>query len=92
MAPNASGSSGFGAEYAKRVVNDWGGKSYVDHVKGFAYIQAELPYIDTDRAIALGTSFGGFMVNWIQGQSLGRRFRALVSECGFVNMYAQYVS
>lgn len=63
VAPNASSSSGFGAEYAKRVVNDWGGKSYVDHVKGFAYIQAELPYVDTDRAIALGTSFEGFMVN-----------------------------
>ncbi|KAJ5770129.1 uncharacterized protein N7511_002180 [Penicillium nucicola] len=92
VAPNASGSSGFGAEYAKRVVNDWGGKSYIDHVKGFAYLQAELRYVDTDRAIALGTSFGGFMVNWIQGQSLGRQFKALVSECGFMNTSTQYTS
>ncbi|CAG8218315.1 unnamed protein product [Penicillium salamii] len=92
VAPNASGSSGFGAEYAKRVVNDWGGKSYIDHVKGFAYLQAELRYVDTNRAIALGTSFGGFMVNWIQGQSLGRQFKALISECGFLNNSAQYTA
>lgn len=92
VAPNASGSTGFGPEYAKRVMNDWGGKSYIDHMKGFAYLQANVPYVDTDRAIALGTSFGGFMVNWIQGQPLGRQFKALVSECGFINMRSQYVS
>lgn len=92
VAPNASGSTGFGPEYAQRVINDWGGKAYIDHVKGFAYLQTHVPYVDTDRAIGLGTSFGGFMVNWIQGQPLGRQFKALVSECGFINMRAQYVS
>lgn len=92
VAPNASGSSGFGPEYAKRVMNDWGGMSYIDHVKGFAFLRDKLSFVDTGRAIALGTSFGGFMVNWIQGQSLGRQFKALVSECGFINNSAQYVS
>lgn len=92
VAPNASGSTGFGEEYARRVVNYWGGKSYIDHVKGFAYLQAHFPFVDTGRAVALGISFGGFMVNWIQGQPLGRRFKAFATECGFVNTSALYVS
>jgi dipeptidyl aminopeptidase/acylaminoacyl peptidase len=36
------------------------------------------PFLDADRAVALGASYGGYMVNWIQGHDFGRRFKALV--------------
>jgi dipeptidyl aminopeptidase/acylaminoacyl peptidase len=92
VVPNASGSTGFGHQYAKRVLNDWGGRPYVDHVRGFSYIQSTLPYVDTKRSVAFGMSYGGFMINWMNGQPLGREFKAMISECGFANNSAQYVS
>jgi dipeptidyl aminopeptidase/acylaminoacyl peptidase len=39
-------------------------------------------YMDTSRAVALGASYGGFMMNWIQGHDLGRKFKALVTHDG----------
>lgn len=92
IAPNATGSSGFGQEYGQRVLNSWGGRGYEDHVKGFEHIRAYLLFVDTDRAIALGTSYGAYMMNWFQGQPLGRQFKAMVTENGFANMKSLYVS
>lgn len=43
------------------------------------FIAQELPYADVDQAVCLGGSFGGYMVLWLAGQSLGKRFKALVA-------------
>lgn len=59
-------------------MNILGGAPYVDLVKGFEYILETYPFLDADRAVALGASYGGYMVNWIQGHGFGRRFKALV--------------
>lgn len=32
-----------------------------------------IPNVDVDNAVLLGDSFGGYLVNWIQGNPLGRR-------------------
>lgn len=92
VAPNFSGSTGFGQEYAKRVVGEHGGKPYVDLEKGMDFIENRMPFVDTERAVALGISYGGYMINRIQGQPLGRRFKALVAESGLLNTAALYVS
>lgn len=55
-----------------------GGAPYTDLVKGFEYVVKTYPFLDKDRAVALGASYGGYMVNWIQGQDFGRKFKALV--------------
>ena len=34
-----------------------------------------MDYVDTNRAVALGASYGGYMMNWIQGHSLGKEFK-----------------
>ena len=70
----------------------WGGRPYIDLVKGFEYIEANLPYVDTSRAVALGASYGGFMINWIQGHDLGRKFKALVTHDGVFCTLNQYAS
>ena len=36
--------------------------------KGWAYALKAYPFLDGDRAAALGASYGGFMVNWIASQ------------------------
>lgn len=88
--PNPTGSSGYGMALQNGIKDDWGGKPYNDLVNCFEYIEGNLPYVDTNNAVALGASYGGFMINWIQGHPLGRKFKALVCHDGVystLNMY-----
>ncbi|KAF3017519.1 hypothetical protein E8E14_012374 [Neopestalotiopsis sp. 37M] len=82
VAPNPTGSTGYGQAFTDAIATQWGGRPYQDLEKGFAYIESNLSYVDTDRAVALGASYGGYMINWIQGQPLGRKFKALVCHDG----------
>lgn len=59
-----------------------GSYPYDDLVKGWEYVRDNFDFIDTDRGVAAGASYGGFMINWIQGNPLGRKFKALVSHDG----------
>ncbi|QSZ33781.1 hypothetical protein DSL72_005353 [Monilinia vaccinii-corymbosi] len=92
VAPNFTGSTGFGQELTDRIQNQWGGRPYNDLVKCWEYIEEHLSYVDTDRAIAAGASYGGYMVNWIQGQPLGRKFKALFTHDGSFSTAGQYAS
>lgn len=65
---------------------------YEDLVKGFEYIEKELDFVDADRAVALGASYGGYMMNWMNGHPLGRKFKALVTHDGVFSMVAQTAS
>ncbi|EAW06401.1 dipeptidyl peptidase DppV [Aspergillus clavatus NRRL 1] len=82
VAPNPTGSTGFGQKLTDEIQNNWGGAPYDDLVKCWEYVNKNLPFVDTEHGIAAGASYGGFMVNWIQGNDLGRRFKALVSHDG----------
>lgn len=53
--------------FQNRIRNNYGGSPYIDLVKGFDYIESNLSYVDTSRAVAVGASYGGYMINWIQG-------------------------
>jgi dipeptidyl aminopeptidase/acylaminoacyl peptidase len=50
-----------------------------------------MPFVDTDNAIAAGASYGGYMANWIQGNALGRKFKAIVCHDGVFGMRFQYL-
>ncbi|KAI9852413.1 MAG: hypothetical protein M1838_000731 [Thelocarpon superellum] len=80
--PNPTGSTGYGQDFVDAIQDQWGGRPYEDLVAGFASITDTMPYVDTTRAVALGASYGGYMMNWIQGQELGREFQALVTHDG----------
>ena len=92
VAPNPTGSNGFGMEFQDAIQNNWGSYPYDDLVKCFNYVRDNFDYIDTDRAIAAGASYGGYMTNWIQGHDLGREFKALVTHDGSTDTLAQYTS
>jgi pre-mRNA-splicing helicase BRR2 len=92
VCPNPTGSTGYGQAFTDSIRNQWGGLPYEDLVKGFSYIEDSLPFVDTDKAVALGASYGGYMMNWIQGHSLGRKFKALVCHDGVFSMTAQLAS
>lgn len=92
VTPNPTGSTGYGMDFQNGIKNNWGGRPYLDLVKGFEYIESNLEYVDTTRAVALGASYGGYMVNWIQGHPLGRKFKALVTHDGVFSTLNQYSS
>jgi len=92
VAPNPTGSTGFGQKLTDGIQYNWGGSPYQDIVKCVDYVEQNFKFIDMDRAVALGASYGGYMMNWIQGQPLGRRFKALVTHDGVFSMTGQLAS
>ncbi len=64
---NFHGSTGYGQAFTDSISGDWGGKPLVDLQKGWAAALAKYDWLDSDRACALGASYGGYMVNWIAG-------------------------
>jgi dipeptidyl aminopeptidase/acylaminoacyl peptidase len=75
------GSTGYGQAFTDSIRGDWGGKPLVDLQRGLAAAIERYPFLDGERACALGASYGGYMVNWIAGQ-WPDRFRCLVTHDG----------
>lgn len=90
--PNPTGSIGFGNDFSAAVKGEWGGKAYVDIVNCFEYVESHFPFVDTTRACALGASYGGYLINWIAGQPLAKKFKALVVHDGVWSLAAVYAS
>ncbi|KHN95315.1 dipeptidyl peptidase [Metarhizium album ARSEF 1941] len=82
VSPNVTGSTGYGQKHIDAITCNWGGNPYEDLVLCFEHLEKNVNYIDTSRSVALGASYGGYMINWIQGQPLGRKFKALVCHDG----------
>ena len=92
IAPNPTASSGWGQNFTDAIAGHWGDYPYWDLVHAWEYVDTNLPYVDTARGIAAGASFGGYMMNWIQGHPLGRRFNALVTHDGVTNSLEDYAT
>ncbi|ROW11194.1 hypothetical protein VMCG_01137 [Cytospora schulzeri] len=92
--PNPTGSTGYGMALEDGIRENWGGRPYEDLVRCYEHIASGGigDCVDVDRAVALGASYGGYMVNWIQGHDLGRRFKALVCHDGVFSTLNQYAS
>ena len=85
------GSTGYGQAFTDAIRMDWGGKPLVDLQKGLAAALQRSPWIDGDRVCALGASYGGFMINWIQG-NWPDRFKCLVDHDGTFDQRMMYYS
>jgi dipeptidyl aminopeptidase/acylaminoacyl peptidase len=85
---NPRGSTGYGQAFIDGVNGDWGGKAYVDLMKGLDYAEAHYPFIDKRRECALGGSYGGFMANWILTHT--NRFACIVTHDGMFNPESAY--
>ena len=75
------GSTGYGQAFTDAIHQNWGGWPLEDLQKGLAYATANDPQLDADRACALGGSYGGYMMNWIEGK-WPDRFRCIVQHDG----------
>jgi hypothetical protein len=98
--PNPTGSTSFGHAYSAAIKADWGGRCYRDIERVHAYVEEHYGranrlgdgFVDMERAVLGGASFGGYMANWINGRPLGRRFGAIVSHDGIFSLYSMLAS
>lgn len=56
-----TGSPSYSQKFTDKIQNNWGGTPYTDLVKVFEHMRDNIDYIDTNRAIAAGASFGCYM-------------------------------
>ena len=61
------GSTGYGQAFTDAISQHWGDRPLEDLQKGWAFATQKYGFLDSDRACALGASYGGYMVNWIAG-------------------------
>ena len=78
---NFHGSPGYGQAFTDAINDHWGDRPLEDLQKGWAAALAANPFIDGDRACALGASYGGYMVNLIAGKWNGP-WACLVNHAG----------
>ena len=86
---NRRGSTGYGQKFTDQITADWGGRAYVDVMKGIDAAILKYPYIDKTKMAAAGGSYGGYMADWLATHT--DRFKAIVSHAGVydkVSMYA----
>ncbi|HEV8483269.1 MAG TPA: S9 family peptidase [Blastocatellia bacterium] len=80
---NPRGSTGYGEKFERGIEGEWGGKDYVDVMKGVDAILAKYSWLDRDRLGVTGGSYGGYLTNWILGHT--DRFKAAVTVRSVVN-------
>jgi dipeptidyl aminopeptidase/acylaminoacyl peptidase len=85
---NFHGSTGYGQKFTDSISGDWGGKPYVDLMKGLDFVEKTYPFVDKNREAALGASYGGYMANWLLGHT--NRFKCIVSHDGMFNAESAY--
>ena len=75
------GSEGYGQALTDAIHQNWGGWPLEDLQKGLVFATARDPQLDASRACAAGGSYGGYMMNWIEG-NWPDRFRCIVQHDG----------
>ncbi|MEZ3145356.1 prolyl oligopeptidase family serine peptidase [Halobaculum sp. MBLA0143] len=61
---NYRGSTGRGREFVRSLYDDWGGAEQGDVAIGVEHVLSEYDWIDDDRIVVYGGSYGGFSTNW----------------------------
>ncbi len=88
IAPNPTGSTGYGQAFTNAVSRDWGGDPYKDLMDVYDYAVKNFKYIDPKNTFAAGASYGGYMINWIEAHK--NPFNAMVSHDGVFNTVSMW--
>jgi len=83
-----TGSVGYGVEFSRAIQGD-PLKTPGDELNEALDEAIRLyPFIDADRQAAAGASYGGHLINWLQGTTT--RFKTLVGHAGLVDLEGQW--
>lgn len=86
---NPRASQGYGEAFATANIGDWGGGDWWEQEKALD-LAIERGGVDPERLAVTGLSYGGFMTNWIIGQT--DRYRVAVSENGISNLVSFFTT
>ena len=86
---NYHGSSSFGQKWVESILGAHPDKPFTDIMKGTDALIAQ-GNVDPDRMAAAGGSYGGFLVDWIEGHT--DRFKCLISHAGVYDLLGQFAS
>jgi len=84
---NPTGSTGYGQPFCDAIGSDWGGRVFRDLMKVTDSLAA-LPYVDAARIGAMGWSYGGYMMMWMQGHT--DRFKCQAAMMGLYDLRSFY--
>lgn len=87
--PNPHGSTGYGQAFCRAISGSWGGRPFED-VMRVTDALARLEWVDSTRMGAMGWSYGGYFMNWLQGHT--RRFKCLASMMGLFDLRSMWGS
>lgn len=76
LLPDPALSTGYGQHHIQRGWGAWGKAPFTD-LMAITDAMVQRPDIDETRTAAMGGSFGGYMANWVAGQT--DRFKAIVT-------------
>lgn len=85
---NPRGSHGYGQEFVRAVVGDYGGMDYTDIMAGVDYVLENYDFIDERQLFVTGGSYGGYMTNVIVTRT--DRFKAAVTQRSICNWHSFY--
>ncbi|MBI1753476.1 MAG: S9 family peptidase [Acidobacteria bacterium] len=85
--PNPHGSTGYGQAFTDAISGDWDGKVQTDIDKVADHLAA-LPYVDKDRMGAMGWSWGGYAMMWLEGHTA--RYKALAAMMGVYDLRSMH--
>ena len=87
VVPNFRGSSSYGMAWQDAIRGNWGDGPFGD-IMAFTDMAVKSGEADGERLCAAGASYGGYMVNWINGHT--DRFKCLVAHAGDFDLFAAY--
>ena len=87
LACNPRGSDGYGHDFRSALLNRWGEADLPDLQAGVEHVLAQ-GYIDPEKLVVTGGSYGGFMTAWVIGHD--DRFKAAVAQRGVYDLVSFY--
>lgn len=87
--PNLHGShcASQGSAFTRSIRGNWGGWPYEDVLKALDYLRG-IDWVDVDNAGAMGASYGGFMMNWLNSQT--DAFKCIICHDGLFDTTSMY--
>jgi dipeptidyl aminopeptidase/acylaminoacyl peptidase len=85
---NFHGSTGYGQDFTDSITGDWGGKPFEDIMLSLDYLFSNSKFIDFRKIGAAGASYGGYMIDWIEGHT--DRFDCLISHAGVYDLRSMH--
>jgi dipeptidyl aminopeptidase/acylaminoacyl peptidase len=88
---NFHGSTSYGQEFTNSISRNWGSYPYEDIMASLKYVFQTYPFIDSKRVAGLGASYGGYMINWLNGHTEDH-FKCFVNHDGLFDLKSMYYS